>query len=296
VDDLLVAVSSAGDVLVYEGTDPASPSTFDLKGDWSIGALPAGRRIATDFGGDLLVLSLLGVVSLTKLVAGSTGAATPDQYATYKIHALFHQYAQTLRSMRGWSIRLHPDDNVLLVNTPPTGGKYEQLASSLTTQSWSVFQGLPLLSSELWRGKLYIGTPDGRVCLVTGGEDDGSPVEWSGQTAFQPGAQPTRMKLEMIQPLIIASGPQPGIEVSARYDFDTSAVKVTPPSPDESVLSLWDTAHWDAAYWPGADLPYSPWRGAFGNGRYMSLAFRGRSSDRAILVGFNVRFTSGGIL
>src|SRR5690606_28396312 len=40
-DDLLVSVSSAGDVVVYSGTDPSSPATFAQIGVWFIGALPA---------------------------------------------------------------------------------------------------------------------------------------------------------------------------------------------------------------------------------------------------------------
>jgi hypothetical protein len=51
MDSLLVAISTAGDVVIYGGTDPTSAATFGLKGSWSLGGVPAGRNIATANGG-----------------------------------------------------------------------------------------------------------------------------------------------------------------------------------------------------------------------------------------------------
>src|SRR5216684_2900573 len=59
MDDHLVAISSSGDVVIYKGTDPNDPTKFAIVGVWYVGGVPAGRRIATDFGGDLLLLSSL---------------------------------------------------------------------------------------------------------------------------------------------------------------------------------------------------------------------------------------------
>ena len=51
VDDYLVGVSGAGDVSIYQGTDPAAANTFGMVGTWNIGKVPAGNRIGRNFGG-----------------------------------------------------------------------------------------------------------------------------------------------------------------------------------------------------------------------------------------------------
>jgi hypothetical protein len=301
VDDFLVAISSAGDVLVYQGSDPAVVGAFELTGDWTVGAVPAGRRIASDFGGDLLVLSTLGVVPMSRIITGTLG---PDQYTTQKIQPLFNAYAADRIALRGWSLRLHPEDNALLVNMPLLGGRYEQFAMSLATGGWSLLSGVPSLSSEVWRGKLYFGTPDGRVCVARGGTDNGNPVEWWGQSSFQTAGILQRKRVTAIQPLLVSEGVKPGIEVAARFDFDTSLIATSPPAPDTSNLPKWGTARWNQARWPGGLVRLSTstggsggfgWRGASGAGFYASVAFRGRSIVRTTLMGFNIRIDTGGI-
>ena len=65
LDDSLVARSSGGDVAIYQGTDPTSAGTFGLKGTWALAPPPAGRRICSDAGGDLLLLTRSGIRSVT---------------------------------------------------------------------------------------------------------------------------------------------------------------------------------------------------------------------------------------
>ena len=47
LDDLLVAVSGAGDVVVYQGTNPDEADSFSLQGSWFIGGVPLGNRFGT---------------------------------------------------------------------------------------------------------------------------------------------------------------------------------------------------------------------------------------------------------
>ena len=68
--ELLVALTEGGEALVYQGTDPDNADTFGLKGIWNIGELRHGRTIAAEYGGDLLVLSRRGLVSLRHLLQG----------------------------------------------------------------------------------------------------------------------------------------------------------------------------------------------------------------------------------
>jgi len=300
VDDFLVAISSAGDVLVYQGTDPATAGAFELVGSWFVGAVPKGRRVATDFGGDLLILSMLGIVPLSRLRTGTVG---PDVYTTRKIQSLFNSYATSRRGLYGWALCQSPEDNALLVNMPLVGNAYEQFAMSLSTQGWARFREVPALSMVVWGGSLYFGTYDGRLCKMTGDLDDVKidgaetydEIDWSGLTAFSDIGRAGRKQLQTIRPLMWTQGARPGYDVAARYDFDTTAIPVSPPDPVLTGTAAWDVAIWDASVWPGEDVPCGDIRGATGEGTYAAIAFRGRSNAKATLMGFQVSWTDGGM-
>ncbi|NBW21659.1 MAG: hypothetical protein EBR82_78255, partial [Caulobacteraceae bacterium] len=70
VDDYLVAIGTEGDVGVWEGTDPTSAATFQLKGAWYVGRVPRHGRYFTPFGGDVMIVSELGLVPMSRLISG----------------------------------------------------------------------------------------------------------------------------------------------------------------------------------------------------------------------------------
>jgi hypothetical protein len=300
VDDYLVAVSSAGDVLVYQGSDPSTADAFSLTGSWYVGAMLPGRRVVTDYGGDVLVASQLGVVPLSRIRSGTIG---PDTYATRKVQSLFNQYATDRRSLSGWALCLSPADNALLVNVPIVGGTFEQLAWSLATPGWSKFSGIPSLSFATWKGDLYFGTSDGRLCKATGGLDDVKlsgastwrEIEWSGLTSFQALGNTRWKQITEIRLRMLTQGAVPGYEVAARYDFDSSVFSVVPPDPLQTSVASWDVAKWDEVVWPGADTPCGSWRGASGMGVHAAIVFRGSSNARTTIMGFDVKWVEGGI-
>jgi hypothetical protein len=302
VDDLLVAISSTGDLAIYAGTDPSDATKWGLRGVWNVGPVPAGRNIATSHGGELLVLSSLGVVSLSKLVAG--GSLKDSLYATEKVSNLFNLLMSSYRTVRGWSIHVHPEDNVLLVTVPSAADTATtQLAMSFGTKAWSQYRDLPILSACVWDGTLFFGTADGRVCVNEGYVDDvlltdsdsWSPVAWSVLTAFQ-GLQNGRNKqVQLIEPIVLSQQVDPTVEATALYDFD-----LTEPAPPSVLASnnegAWGSSTWDASVWGGDYTASLAMQGGEGVGKYVAIAARGVAKSRTTLVGFDVHFTQGGIL
>jgi hypothetical protein len=222
----LVAVSGGGDLVIYQGTDPDFASSFGLKGVWSVGGggVPKGRRIATDFGGDLLVLTTIGLIPISKLVMGNP-VFDRSQYATSKIATLFNQAAVNGRDLDGWSLRVHPEDNTLLVTMPQLDGTMQVLVMALTTKGWSIYRDLPIMmSSEAWQGKLYIGDKDGKIHINTGYLDnDGTqPVQWEVLTSFQNYGTQRKKLVHHIRPTFITSGGNPQFAAAPRFGYDFS--------------------------------------------------------------------------
>lgn len=307
LDSLLVGISTAGDVVIYQGTDPTSATTFGLKGAWFVGGVPYGRRIATDYGGDILILSTLGVISLSKLIVGQPVVAGDRSfYATGKIANLFNNLVSTSGTLQGWSLHVHPTDNVLLIAVPSVAGQATtQLAMSFVTKGWGQYRDLPLLSAGVWNGTLYFGTADGRVCINTGYVDDVQladsnqymPVAWSVLSSFQNLGSARNKRVESIRPILESQSPSPLVQVTAKYDFDLSE----PPPPTGAASgtgsdNTWDDAKWDGSLWGGDYNASQALQGATGMGRFAAIAARGSAVSRTLLVGFDVFFQQGGLL
>ena len=303
MDSLLVGISSGGDVVIYQGTDPSSANTFMSNGCWFLGGVPYGRHIATEHGGDLLVVSLLGVIPLSKLVVGQP-IEEQSQYATAKVQNLFNVLASTYKTLQGWALHIHPEDNALLVLVPSANGQATgQLAMSFATKGWSRYRGLPLLSAGVWNGQLYFGTPDGRVC-INAGYLDGltladpnayTPIQFYGLSAFSNLGNARQKQIQMIRPSVLSQSPSPLIQCTAKYGYDM--IEPAPPTGAASGQNgTWDNATWDSDVWGGDYSASQPLRGATGMGREAAIAFQGEAISRTTLVGFDVYFTQGGLL
>jgi hypothetical protein len=301
LDDSLVAVSKGGDVVIYQGTDPASATTFGITGVWNVGDLPEGRELATDYGGELLLLTRTGILPLSKLVRG--GSASPSEYATAKISNLFNAAMLSKATTAGWTMRLHPEENALMVTVPEAEGTATtQLMMSLSTQGWSRYRDLPIYSSGVFGGQMYFGTVDGKVCINDGYVDgrplsdptEYTPVHYSGIGAFLNLGNGRQKQVQIIRPYFMGQSTAPSFEVAAKYDFDIN--ELAPVSPVAGSGSVWDSAVWDTATWGGDYSASNAVRGATGMGVNVAMAWRGVAVDRTILIRFDVGFTQGGML
>jgi hypothetical protein len=300
IDDYLVAIGDGGDVAVYKGTDPASASTFSLNGTWNAGPLVAGRNVATNFGGDLLILTKAGIRPLSQLTAGQDGIGT---YQTAKVANLFNALTLTRGDLPGWAVHLHPEDNTLMVLVPQyLHGPTEQLAQSLWNRSWSRFRDLPIACACSWNGKLYFGDVDGNI-WINDGYVDGvtlaapttfSAVQWACLTPFNNG-DGKQKKVELIRPTVLADAYPPTVSAAARYNLDLSELASVTEVAGTSG-SLFDVGTWDASTFGSEPLPAQYVKGATGVGAYVAIAIRGTSRSRTILVGLEVFLKEGGYL
>lgn len=305
LDTLLVGVSGGGDIVIYQGTDPTSASTFGLKGVWTVGGVPKGRSIATDTGGDLLVISSLGVVPLSRLVVGGE-EFDQSQYATAKIGPVFTRLVSLYGGYRGWAIVTHPTDNALLVLVP-TGGDGqpgEQVAMSFASKGWFPYRDLPMISAVVWNGELYFGTADGRVCRHTGYVDDVKlddatdydAVSFSTLTAYSNLGSARNKQVQLIRPVILSETPNAQVQTAALYDYDFNEPSATGLDAGGGGDSAWDEALWDSAVWGGEHSTSQPIGGAAGMGRAVAISIQGEAIGRTTIVGVDVMWTEGGVL
>lgn len=303
IDNRLVAISGGGDIAIYAGIDPSLASGWGLVGTWFAGGLPFGRRIANDYGGDLLILTTLGIIPLSKLVIGNP-IVDHTTYATTKIANLFNAAMYSASSLKGWSMRMHPQDNTLIVTIPTAAGAATtQLAMSLANRSWSQYRGLNMLCNEVWSGQMYFGTTDGRVCRHTDYVDGVllsnvnayTPIDCSVLTSFQNMGTPQIKKVAMVRPKMLATGTQPTVACQAKYNYDLTEIG-SPSGNPAATGAVWDTAVWDTGIWQGDYSTSQTSLGSTGMGFDVAIAARFSAVSRTVLAGFDIVFETGGYL
>jgi len=304
LDDQLVAISGGGDVAVYAGTDPSNASTFGNVGTCYVGAVPVGRRLCADYGGDLLVMSSLGISPLSKLMLTNVDR----QYQTNLIARLFSQLQASTVNMRGWAMCLHPKDAVLMVLVPNAGGVTDstQLVMSLTTKGWHRYRKLPIgACATAWNGTLYFGTADGRVCVNDGTLDNVllanpnayQPIEWSFLSAFSSYETPSQKCVQEIKlHLLTQSGPTSAV-AEAKYDLDMGEAVAALTTPvATSLVGTWDQSRWDQSKWGPQYVAQTQVFGAQGQGATVAVAAKGSGYTRTVILQMDVAYELGGWL
>jgi hypothetical protein len=86
-DDLIVFTTTAGQAIVYQGTDPSSPATFGLVGVYDL-SRPIGKPFK--YGSDLLMPTEDGLYSMNQILGGNIG---PEFAVSHIIRSLWQRYA-----------------------------------------------------------------------------------------------------------------------------------------------------------------------------------------------------------
>lgn len=295
VDDHMVAIGSGGDVLVYKGTDPTSAATWELVGQYYVGRLPAGRRVAQGDGGDLYILSQYGVIPLTRLMQGQLVQNENTQLSRNISPLIADAMALTISS-RGWEMRNVPSENVFLVARPAIGGfENLQFALSSHTNGWTTFESLPYQTGDVWDGSFYIGGSDGTVYLLGGNTDLDEAISFGLLTSFQEyGETGLYHRVQLMRPVFRSTG-SPAYTAEARYDYATDPPTSSTAAPVVTG-SLWDVALWDSATWTFNNSTVQSVIGGTGIGRAMAVALAGSSDSETVFIRADLFFDTAGPL
>jgi hypothetical protein len=305
VDDYLVAISRAGDVLLYRGSDP-SLADWSVVGAWYIGEVPNSRRIVNEFGGSFFMLSSYGLTDLQTLLQGED-IANENTSPARKVSALLSEDLNDDSSDPVWQLGQYPGENVMTIVQPFDSTINEeplQLVQNTLTNGWSYWRDIPMRCMDVWQGRMYFGTEDGRVCLY-GGSLDNTDVNGEGGvarsfevlTAFGPLEQnPLQFKnVHHVRTLMNVSG---NFKVNSRaiYDFNVNKRAASPGIAGGTNIAIWDTDSWNLSFWGGSPTPQEVIVGDMGIGRMVAVSTVGSSSGLFTLLSWDVMFTRGGPL
>ena len=305
-DDFLVAVSRAGDVLPYQGDDPSSDMTWENIGVFFIGSMPLGNRCASEYGGNLFLLSTYGITSMKELVAGGEAEDPGGSQLGAKMARFMRLDMRDYKQLHGWNIQFVSDEGLLVVNTPlREDGGYRQYVMNTITGGWGFWRDVPYVCGAAYDGDILIGDPTGRVLRMDRNVDDvpalggdGIDIKWFVLTSFSSLGEPALNKrAKFIRPNFSSNATRPVFDVYAYYNY----LVLEPLSPITAPVatggSLWDTALWDIDTWDSPQLsPFSHATGADGIGRTIAIAMTGRSRGPDLLLSWDMMWDTGGFL
>ena len=266
--DYIVFVSSRGQVAIYGGIDPASD--FALVGVFDMGP-PIGRRCLTKVGADLAIISLDGVLPLSKAMIFER-AAVVNAALTQRIQRVMNQSASLYKDNFGWELISYPKGTRAILNVPVSENE-EQVQYVMNTLSgaWCQFTNMNANTWEVFVDDLYFGGNEGHVYLAdTGTTDYNNIFRADMMTAFNYfGSRGQQKRYMMCRPLINTDRQiTPGLAFNVDFK-DTAAISVQ--SVAVPVDALWDVALWDTGVWGGEVQVQDSWTSVTGLGYCASV-------------------------
>lgn len=276
LDDLCVFVTTTGECAVYEGTDPSDASKWRLAGLYDIGR-PLGKNAVVKVGGDLIVATADGIVTVTAVLSR-------DELAL-KLAAMTYPIEEAWRSIvrnstgEPFALELWSDENMLAVGVPQTGFDTTFMpVANARTGRWGRYTNWDGRAIKVFEGKLFIASSDG---IVYRGEVTGKDVEapYTGicvsrfsdlGTALEKTVHRTQFRARTNQEW------EPLLTVCA--DGDVSLPSAPSAVVDPGGSSVWDEGEWDASVWAsspiGQKLAFKEWQFTPAQGTMIAPAFQ----------------------
>jgi hypothetical protein len=281
-DDVAVFITSEGEAIVYQGTDPSAVATWALVGVFQIGK-PIGRRCFKKAGADLLIVTDEGVVPVSSIL--SIDRSQTERVAlTTQVNRAFNEYVREYGSLFGWEPFIYPRRTMLLFNIPLSSSTANQIVFNTITRAPCQFTGIPAVTWGMCDNAAYFGSSTGTVFKFdTGASDAGANITTDALQAFSYFGSPGNDKaFKLVRPVFEANT-APYVAVEMNTDFRVLPASVS-PTPLDGQAGVWDLDFWDVGMWSGDGDIYDGWIGVDGIGR--SGALRIKTTSNALVAGW----------
>lgn len=263
-DDLTVFVMSTGEVVVYSG-DPSS--TFAKVGNFTMPP-PVGRKCLVSIGGQLAVLTRMGLVPVDAAFRGTAfDVVALGNFG--KVSPSIQKDVEQFGGLDGWEMVFH--NGLVVINVPTlTNAASRQWVYNVLTGAWTQWS-LPAACLAVWGGNLYFGAWGvGTVWKYSGSGDNGASISTVARTSFTPPEGISRLVASMIRFDMAVDG-----QVSGRFGIDADFISGTIDIPSVTIAASSTSTPWGSPWgsaWSASTQSSSEWFGTYGEGRRLSVA------------------------
>jgi len=257
--DLFMAVSSEGEIVLYSGYSPDDPN-WSLVAHFIIGK-PLGAKAFIRVNQDVWIITQQGIVPVSALF--QTDPEQALNVVSYKINPLITQYATQVALSEMWTGFFWPAGRRVYVTLPDSTASSTLLVYSIDSKSWTQFSlystehsiasckynNLPFYGSNT--GKIYQGETGYADAVV--GTGTGESIQFQARCAFSfYGSRGNYKAFKDIRPLMKAKRGLT-LNLGLDTDFKRQAV-ITSITTPVSLFTAWGST------WGSNGLPYTPYR------------------------------------
>ena len=273
VDDYLCIFTTAGEVAIYRGTNPASAVSWSLTGIFYIGTptnTSGGSAYTCKYGGDLLIINKDGIAQMSKSLMSSR--VSTHLQMTEKIQPQLAKDTTDYATQFGWDILLYPPQNMLLVNIPTGPTTSYQYVMNTISGAWSRWTDIPAYCWYFTEEHLLFGTTGKVYKMWDGQNDNGNSIRANILPAFQQFGTESQLKRWNMSRVIYGYDANLNIGSKFSVDFDRNIQSVTLPALGNTAPAIWGVSKWgDGSVWGGQIYTDRKWKSISGLGYWGSL-------------------------
>ena len=256
-DDLTVFVTTEGEIAVYVGTDPSNAATWALRGVYET-AIPIGKKCLYRLGGELLIITESGLVSVSKMLQSVAIDRTTS--ISDKTIGELSSLADLYSTEFGWELTRFSGEDILILNVPnSTQASTVQMVMNTQTGAWSKFRAMPANCFAEYDGALYYGGAGTVVKALTGTDDFGANITATVKTAFNYFGYGLRQKHVKLVRVNLTISKRTIISFALTPNFRTTDA-ISQAAGSSNAQSLFDVSLWDQSYWAEAAFTDDNWR------------------------------------
>ena len=272
VDDLFVIISTEGEVMIYQGSNPDAD-------DWkSLGVFtiprPITKRCCEMVGADVAVITESGYYPLSRVLSDQRANRTA---ISSKLNGITNGRDYTKR----WDIKYFTKNGWLIVNAPSKIERYayEQHVLNTNTNAWCRFVGMDSVGWCILFDRIFFCNGNGIFEANRGTTDDGNYITYQIQKAYNTFGTPLKKQLMRVIPRFYSLKNEYFYK-RINIDFKEGNRSVLPEITGFGYSSYWDEAIWDESYWSDEYTAFNL-RGAVSSraGSYLSIGFYGRTKN-----------------
>ncbi len=271
-DDYIVFLTSEGEVIVYQGSDPSDANNWALSSIFTI-ARPLGRRCLFRIGSDLVAVTEEGFIPLSKVLI--VGRNVNSVKISDKIEDAVSDATAAYGANFGWQGIFFPSKHMAIFNFPITAGaEQQQFVCNTQNGSWCKFTGLNANCWEVYDEEIYFGGNDGAVYKAeTGTDDNGAEISTEALQAYTYFSSRSKVKrVTLVRPVMRSTG---NLVVSTNVSVDFNYIPAADPlATNEFAGAEWDEEYWDDPYWGDSFRVSKSWRSCNGYGICAALGVK----------------------
>ncbi len=282
MDDIFVIISTEGEVMLYQGSNPT-------EADWAtLGVFqiprPIGKHCCEMLGADIIILTENGYLPLSSVLSDLRANRTA-------ISAKINPIVRGKDFSKKWEVHFYSKKGWLIVNAPSgvTGNAYEQHVLNINTNAWCRFVGMDAQSWAVLFDNIYFCNGTGIYQADVGTTDNGNWITYCVQRAYNTFGTPEKKQLMRMVPRY-SSFSENQIYKRINADFNVGKYRIILTQDNNGYSSFWDEAIWDESYWSDEFEAYTTRAGVQSKtGSFISVGFYGRAKN-------SITFTSTGLM